>query len=497
MSSLVSAEVLCQLQSLLRAEGVEAYLVGGLLRDQLLGIHTRDADVVLEGDVQAVARQATSCMGGRLVPLGERHQMFRVVLRRPDGMWQVDFSPLHGTLLDDLARRDFTIDAMALPLEGWGEEDWVGRLVDPHGGRRDLECKMVRMVSELAFQEDPARLLRGPRLAAMLGFALEAQTQEAIARNAHLVTTVPGERVRDEFLAILAMPGARENLGMLDRLGLLTALFPELGAARGVVQPREHYWDVFQHLLETASAAERIIGGDGSDAVAREVPWNDEMARHFSEVVSDGYDRATLLKLAALFHDVAKPETKVVDGSGRTRFLGHPARGATTVRDVLERLRMSGRGIDMACTMVENHMRPTQMSQGDDLPTRRAIYRYFRDVKDVAIDTLYLCLADYLAARGPLLALDDWKRHARIVRHILETGLEETPDRGKKWVVNGHDLMQELGIGPGPFLGEILDAVHEAQAAGEVGSREEALAWASRYIGEKEELGERLAGKDP
>jgi len=306
-----------------------------------------------------------------------------------------------------------------------------------------------------------------------------------ITRDAQLAATVSGERVRDEFLAILAMPGARDHLGLLDRLGLLTTLFPELGAAKGVVQPREHYWDVFQHLLETASAVERVIRRDDTDAVAREVPWSDGLALHFAEVVSDGYDRAALLKLAALFHDVAKPETKAVDESGRTRFLGHPTRGATTVRDVLERLRMSRRGIDMVCTMVEDHMRPTQMSQGGDMPTRRAIYRYFRDVKDVAIDTLYLCLADYLAARGPLLALDDWQRHVRIVRYILETGLEEAPDKGKKWVVNGHDLMQVLSIGPGPFLGEVLDAVHEAQAAGEVGSREDALAWASRYINEE------------
>jgi len=208
------------------------------------------------------------------------------------------------------------------------------------------------------------------------------------------------------------------------------------------------------------------------------------MESHFAQVVSDGHNRRTMLRLAALFHDIAKPATKAVDERGRTRFLGHQAEGAALAGDILERLRLSRRGVQMVCGMVEHHLRPTQMSQGAEMPTPRAVYRYFRDLKEVAIDTLYLCLADYLAARGPKLVLDDWDRHARIVRRILEAGLEKRSPEEKPWLVNGHDLMKALGLSEGSFLGAVLEAVHEAQVAGEVKTREEALAWAGSYVAE-------------
>jgi poly(A) polymerase len=170
------------------------------------------------------------------------------------------------------------------------------------------------------------------------------------------------------------------------------------------------------------------------------------------------------------------------------RFLGHPGIGAAITGRILDRLHLSRRGTGMVARMVEYHLRPTQMSQDVEMPTARAIYRYFRDVKDVAIDTLYLCLADYLAARGPLLVLDDWERHVRIVGHIFRTGLKDKPQqKARAWLVNGRDLMEDLGLSPGPFLGEVLEAIHEAQAAGEVNTRDEALKRARKYV---KELGE-------
>ncbi|MDP3062816.1 MAG: HD domain-containing protein, partial [Chloroflexota bacterium] len=218
------------------------------------------------------------------------------------------------------------------------------------------------------------------------------------------------------------------------------------------------------------------------DGIYSIVQWDEVTARHFAEEASDGYDRRTILKLAALLHDIAKPQTKAPDETGRIRFLGHQSLGAQMAEAICQRLRLSSRGVRMVSAMLEHHLRPTQMAQGAELPTARAVYRYFRDLDEVAVDTLYLCLADYLAAKGPTLDVKDWERHVRIVAHILEAGLVERAPSKSRWLVNGHDLMEALGLTPGPSLGDVLDAVHEAQAVGEVASREEALEWAGRYV---------------
>jgi poly(A) polymerase len=488
-----SHEAVRLIQAFLASRGTKAYLVGGFLRDSLLGIPTQDIDIAVDGDASLIARELADRLDGSFVPLGEQHQMARVVFSLEGEGWQADVSSVQGTIEEDLARRDFTVDAMALPLPRWSPTEWRELLLDPFNGQDDLSRRTVRAVSDSTFKDDPARLLRGPRLAAALGFAIEDSTREIIGRDAALLADVSAERIRDEFLAIMSLADAKKHLEMLDELGLLTRVVPELEVARDVAQPKEHYWDVLQHSLETVAEAERVLGSVRT-GLMETVPWDGAVASRFAEVVSDGHDRRTLLKLAALLHDVAKPITKAVDENGRTRFLGHPARGSLMAGDILERLRLSRRGVKMVCRMVEYHLRPTQMSQGVEMPTARAVYRYFRDLEDVAIDTLYLCLADYLAARGPLLVLDDWLRHVRIVRHILQTGLEERAPERRAWLINGHDLVEDLGLSPGPFLGEVLEAVHEAQAAGDVGTREEAQAWACNYI---KRSGRRICEEEP
>ncbi|MFQ5860748.1 MAG: CCA tRNA nucleotidyltransferase [Dehalococcoidia bacterium] len=485
--------LLQQLQAFFTASHCRAYLVGGCLRDSLLGLSTRDVDLAVEGDALFLARRLADSLGGAFVALGEEHQVARIVLRPPgEGEWRIDLASLRGSLEEDLGYRDFTLDALALPLEYGGVQGWETRLTDPFGGRGDLEQRRVRAVSDRVFQEDPLRLLRAVRVAAQRGLSIEEATLALIRRHAPLLPTVAAERVRDEFLGILAAEGVREHLGLLDSLGLLCRVLPELEVTRGVSQPKEHYWDVFEHSLEAAGAAERVTGGDRRDPVVATVPWDQRLSQHFAQEVSDGHTRRTLLKLAALLHDVAKPQTKTVDEKGRTRFFGHQAQGAAITREVLERLRLSGRGVHLVGTMVEYHLRPVQMSQGGELATSRAVYRYFRDLGDAAVETLYLSLADYLAARGPNLELEDWGAYVRMMAHILSTGLEEQAPERRPKLLSGHDLIQLFGLAPGPELGQLLEALREAQAAGEVATQEEALAWVRRQLGRR---GQKPAAK--
>ena len=469
------------------SRSVQAFLVGGYLRDSLEGRVSKDVDLAVEGDSLDLGRELAHLLGGSFVLLDETHRIGRVVVPGDrKGQTFIDLSPVLGSIEGDLARRDFTVDAMALPLEAAGTPGWQKRIIDPFGGMRDLSARLIHAVSENVFNEDPVRLLRAVRLAAELQFAIEARTTALIAQSSSMLWQVAAERVRDEFLSLLSLKEAKEHLHRLDELGLLCHIIPELEVARGVEQPKEHYWDVFEHSIQTVGAVEKLTEGSDKDTVARMVQWNKELESYFDVTISDGHNRRTLLKLGALLHDVAKPQTKTVDKEGRTRFLGHSTLGASMAQARLRSLRLSTRGIRSICAMVEYHLRPSQMVQGAEMPTPRAVYRYFRDLEETAIGVLYLSLADYLAARGPLLNLEEWQHRAALVNHVLEEGVREKAPQRRVRLVTGHDLMEVLGLEPGPHLGRLLDAVLEAQAAGEVNTRDEALAWVrSRLEGEK------------
>jgi poly(A) polymerase len=361
-------------------------------------------------------------------------------------------------------------------------------VIDPLGGRADLARKTISALGPTVFQDDPGRLLRAVRLAGQLVFRIEPATSKLIAADAGLLANVSPERVREEFLNILSLNGAKGQIEVLDHFGLFTQVVPELQNAKGVDQPIEHYWDVWGHTMHTVEAAELLTKGHQNSPVYSCVPWTADSEAHFNQHATDGHTRGTVLKLAALFHDVAKPQTKSLEANGRTHFFGHSEQGAVVATNRLEQLRVSSNGIEMVAKMVEHHLRPTGMKNGGEWPTNRAIYRYFRDVGDVAIDTLYLSLADYLAALGPNLVHEQWLDHARMVGHILHVGTSEPVSPTTARLITGHELLTHFKIQPGPEIGAVLERVEEARAAGEIETKEQALEMAAnalRYLVEQ------------
>ena len=244
-----------------------------------------------------------------------------------------------------------------------------------------------------------------------------------------------------------------------------------------------HYWDVWGHSIHAVETAEMVTSGHHNSAIYSLVPWTQEIESHFNEIITDGHSRSTILKLTALLHDIAKPQTKTTDSTGRTRFLRHSEEGSEIANERLSALRLSRTGIKSVCKMIEEHLRPTNMSYNLDLPTPRAIYRYYRDLEDVAIDTLYLAMADYLAAKGPEIAPDNWAKHAQMIAHILQTGsIRPQSDTEPTRLLTGTDIINELGIQPGPQIGAILEHINESQAAGIIQTKEDALTLAGQYI---------------
>ena len=481
----------------LSSKGISGYLVGGTVRDGLLGRPTHDIDLAVGGQAVTLAREFADANGGAFVLLNDEHQVARVVLHADGREWRIDFVALQGSLGEDLAARDFTIDAMAVSLnESFGGKAGV-EVIDPLGGLADLVDERIRSCGENVFQSDPVRMLRAVRLSVTLGFMIDPSTSALIKRDAPLVTEVAGERIRDELARILEIPKAAASVRALDRLGLLLPIIPELRDSKGVVQPPEHYWDVFEHSVETVYFTEvvlRIPGVTTTANIIREVPWNPDVESHFQTPVGAAITRVGLIKLAALFHDIAKPETKTVDEKGKMHFFGHPEEGAEKIIAIMKRLRFSSKETEFVEKLVKYHLRPGLINGNLELPTKRAVYRYYRDTQPVSVDLLYMNLADYLAARGPLLEIDEWKRYSAKVRHIYNTRVDEPVVVAPERLVDGNFLMQSLNLTPGPIVGELLEIVREAQAAGEIKTREDAVALSKSELLKRSASGDNNSG---
>ncbi|MDH4269165.1 MAG: HD domain-containing protein [Dehalococcoidia bacterium] len=519
MSSLKSGRllaILAKISHLLTIQKKQGYIVGGFIRDRLLKRHTNDIDIAVSGGAISIARKVAKEIGGKFVLLDDVNKVARVVVIEDEqpgktardqelrGIeWHFDFCSFAGDIKSDLARRDFTVNAMAVELSQFvaastarklssrksvatvAEKRSPLKLIDPFSGKEDLRDKIVRRVSEQIFEADAARLLRAVRLAAELNFTIEPETESLIHRYSQTITEVPGERIREELLRLLALPRATYYLKYLDKLGLLLAMIPELAEGKGVEQPTVHFWDVFEHSLQTVAAVEFLLRESdweySNEDMLTTSPWSDAIDRHLSQEVSSGSNHKVLLKLGGLLHDIAKPMTKSIDDTGRARFLGHSKEGAAITANILERLRFSNRETRLVESLVYHHLRPAQMAN-DELPTQRAIYRYFRDTGEAGIDILLLALADYLASRGPLASMEEWKKHCQLTDYILAEHDKQQAKILPVKLIDGDDIMDTFDLPPGPLIGKFLAMVNEAHASGELSGREEALALVQREL---------------
>jgi len=498
--------VLDRTRHLLAERSCEGYIVGGYVRDLLLGRPTSDLDLVVKGEALAVAKEAADALGGAFVLLDEERHTARVVLRDLGERYYLDFATLQGkTLFTDLAARDFTINAMAIDVQDNVREPAI---IDPFDGRRDLESRKVRAVSDAVFRDDAIRLLRAVRFAAELDLEVEGHTEQLMERDASLITQVSSERVRDELCKILATGQSETRLRYLDRVHLLGHVLPELEPLRGLEPPPPYHRDAFEHSLGAVGGVDRVLealrslsqgeppwamesGGAGrivEDRLARAVgPFAPQLAAYVGEELVGERSRAVLLKLSALLHETGKASTASVDQKGRMRFSGHEAAGAAATACTLRRLRFGNREVKLVRATIRHHMRPLHLSKLEEI-SDRVIYRFFRDTGGAGIDVLLLSLADHLdlALQGGDIAR--WERICGAVGTLLRSYYERY-DKIIEPVplLSGRDLVEGLGMEPGPEVGRVLLVLNEAQAAGEVSSREEALQVASSL---REEPGE-------
>lgn len=491
--------LLTQLAAICDTAGLPAYLAGGTPRDLLLGRAVHDIDLTVDGDGLTLARQVADALGGAFVPLDRQRGTGRAVLDGAllgtDGPLVVDVASLRApTVEDDLLLRDFTVNALAAPLAGLLRGDSALPLLDPCGGMADLEARVLRPCTKSVFADDPARMLRLVRLAAVLGFALDPLAEGLLRRAAPQIGRVSAERVRDELLQLLDSRGGAWGLRLLDDARVLTRIFPELEPARNCDQPNVHVMPVLPHSLEAVAAMEWLllrlgVGGPTPEIPAPYEPWPQAVQQypelaialpHATQLRSElegtmvgGHRRLALLKLATLLHDNAKPQTKAPKEGGGVSFHDHQGIGSQVAATICQRLRLSRQETGYVALVVKEHMRPGQLQQIPEL-TLRAVQRFFRDCNGYGPDVLLHSLADHFATRGPLTSPDGWRAHVAWVGSLLESYWND--DEVPAPLLDGRVLMQQLGLAAGPLVGQLLDAVREAQLAGEIASAEQALA---------------------
>lgn len=493
-------------------DGLTVYLVGGAVRDALLGRRIHDLDFVLERDAIKTARRVANALNADFYPLDPERDTGRVIVTDEDGTRiLMDFAAFRGpdpnhagatstgsgrNLETDIIGRDFTLNAIALNLSD-------NTIHDPLGGAMDLKEKRLRACSPSAFTDDPVRILRGVRLAANFGFHILPETRKWMKEAVGLLGNISPERMRDELFRILdgAQPAA--CLRALDLLEALDKILPEISVLKGVKQTTPHVHDVWEHALATVRYLEAVLAALRPDynpetasdlfnglMVLRIGRYRQQIGETFAAPLAGDRSMHSLLFLAALYHDVAKPQTKKMDEEGQLRFWDHDQQGAEIAAARARTLAMSNDEATRLETVIRNHMRilfhTNRLVREGKTPSRRAVYRFFRDTGPAGVDVCLLTLADLRATYEQTLPQETWAAALEVVRLMLENWYEKPAESiSPTALVSGDDLMHEYDLQPGKKIGELLEAIREAQAMGEVSTREQALDLARQQLKDK------------
>jgi poly(A) polymerase len=439
------------------------WVVGGAVRDAALGRDVADLDLAVEGDPAPVAKMVAREGRGHAFELSAEFASWRAVAA--DQSWQVDVTSQRGEAIEaDLAARDFTIGAVAVPLAG-------GEPLDPHGGLADLDRRVLRVVGPGSFAADPLRLLRAVRLAAELALEIDPDTERLARGEAGHAAGAAGERQLVELRQMIGGPAPLHSLALLEELGLTAAVLPELEALRGVEQGPNHHLDVFGHtlaVLERALEVEADLERFGGERAA-------DLAALLAEPLADEMTRGTALRFGALLHDIGKPATRG-ERDGFVTFIGHDRVGAEIVDGVCRRLRASRALSVHLQALTLHHLRLGFLVHEAPLPPRR-IHEYLRVTEPVAADVTLLTVADRLSARGsgPLATEEAIEAHLGLARQMLAAALDWRRDGPPAPLLRGDELVAELGVPEGPEIGDLLAELEAAQYAGEVTTRAAAV----------------------
>ena len=434
----------------------DVYLVGGAVRDSLLGKSTFDKDIIVKS-AEDFAHRFAEDNDGTFIELDSENKIYRVVLS--DKLNYIDVTEADD-IETDLKRRDFTINAIAINLKNY-------EIIDITNGKSDLEQGIIRSISEENLVDDPLRILRGYRFAATLGFEIESETQRQIDKHLDLILEPARERITYEIMKLFDGKYTASVLLKADKL--IEIIYPVFADVKKVPKNTHHHLDLYEHSVETANQIQLLY--ETADSVIRE---------HLEKIDFGGFSRLAHLKLAGFFHDIGKFSTWTIEGE-RHRFIKHDDVGSKMAKEILKQNKFSKKQIEYIADMIKNHIYPSQVVSSENV-TEKIYMRYIRKMGDNVIDNILLAKADRLSARGPAITEAIVKENIDNLDKLLDyyiaikDSLKPLPK-----LLSGDEIMELKNIPQSPKLGEIITALKNEQLEGNIVSKDDAINFVLNY----------------
>lgn len=457
----------------------EVYVVGGYVRDFLLKKKTLDIDLVVSENAELFAKKLAKKINGKCFVLHSDLQVYRVAVKNNPDMEYIDISLMQGkNIKEDLSRRDFTVNALAVKIENF--DNIKKNITDYFNGIKDLKNKEIKAVSKKVFIDDPLRMLRAFRFASEYNFKISKDTLSLIKKHSSKITAVAGERIKNELFRILNNRKSSQYISAIDDVKLLEKMFPVIATMKKSAQSfYYHPKGLFQHCFQTYEALENIL-----IKLDKYFPKSkDILEQHLNENFSEYVNKKNLLKFIAVFHDCAKPEcAKRMDN--KMRFLGHEELGAKKTAQIMKDLKMSNKEIDFAKAIISEHMRPSNLAKSEVITTR-AQMRLFRDIKENTPDLLIMAMSDwhsYKNLKKKIYPKKVLQQQEKSVAKLIFAYFDFINNKPKDKILDGNVLMKEFHLKPGKIIGELLKYINNAYEEGRIKDKKQALKYAKSQL---------------
>ena len=490
-TNLLTSEMFAVVQEKLQ-DNNHVYMVGGAVRDVLMMRPLHDMDFVVIGSAANVAKKLADDLEGGFYMLDEERDIARVVIKQDHGKkFYLDFSALRAeNLFKDLTSRDFTINAMAVNVSQ------PELLIDPLKGVKDIKAGYLQICNPNSFKDDPIRVIRAVRMAIQFNLKITENTLYALKQEVPNLHKISQERIRDELFRILESENIASAIRMLEELGILQTIWPDLSSLKDVEQGNNHAYDVWEHTLSTVKGLENlwdVLVGEFEEekasnllmgtAAANLGRFRDQLEEHFQQSINPARSRKALLFYAALYHDIGKPAAKSIREDGEISFRGHDEAAISMVKEASRKLRLSENEVNTVTTMVKNHMQLHVLSLEGKTPSKREIHRFYKHNRSYGIDLVLMMLADLIGKYQYEMDQDLWLEKISLARLFMETYFEQFNEViNPPKLITGSELMKQFKIEAGPRVGELLEELQAAQAEGLIKDKKEANAYIKQLI---------------